>query len=68
MKTETEELSVPIPEACRLLGVGPTTLRAMIADRRLIASRLTGRPGSRGKIVVHVSALKALLKDTRVTP
>jgi|GEM_PF-5447157 len=64
--SETEELSVPIPEACRLLGVGPTTLRALIADKRLTASRLTGRPGSRGRIVVHVAALKALLNETRV--
>jgi hypothetical protein len=38
----------------------------MIDDKRLTASRIIGRAGKRGRVVVHVEALAKLLKETRV--
>jgi excisionase family DNA binding protein len=68
MTTETEELSISIEEAARRLSVSPATISVMIADKRLKASRLIGRAGKRGRIVVHVASLIKLLKDTEVKP
>lgn len=66
--TESEELSVSVEEAARRLSVSPATIGHMIDDRRLIASRLIGRAGKRGRVVVHVASLVKLLKSTEVRP
>jgi hypothetical protein len=41
--------------------------RRFIADKRLTASRLTGAPGSRGRVMVNVASLKKLLDQTRIS-
>jgi hypothetical protein len=67
MTTEAEELSVSIEEAARRLSVSPATIGHMIHDKRLLtASRLIGRAGARGRVVVHVASLVKLLKSTEV--
>jgi excisionase family DNA binding protein len=69
MTTQIEEpLAVSIEEAARRLSVSPATIGHMIDDKRLIASRLIGRAGKRGRVVVHVASLVKLLADTTVTP
>jgi excisionase family DNA binding protein len=68
MTAEIEEpLAVSIKEAARRLNVSPATVGHMIEDKRLAASRLVGRAGRRGRVVVHVPSLVKLLSDTRVT-
>ena len=62
----SELLAVSIAEAAQQLGVSPATISHMIADGRLRASRLVGRAGTRGRVVVHVSDLLKLLEDTAV--
>jgi excisionase family DNA binding protein len=66
MNTEIEELSISVDEAAKRLGVSPATIGHMIEDRRLTASRLVGRAGKRGRVVVHVASLGKLLKETLV--
>jgi excisionase family DNA binding protein len=62
----SEPLVVSIAEAAQLLSVSPATISHMIADKRLRASRLIGRAGTRGRVVVHVADLVKLLDDTAV--
>jgi excisionase family DNA binding protein len=67
MNTEIEEpLAVSVEEAARRLSVSSATIGHMIEDKRLIASRLIGRAGKRGRVVVHVASLVKLLKSTEV--
>jgi excisionase family DNA binding protein len=68
MTTEAEELSVSVEEAARRLSVSSATIGHMIHDKRLTASRLIGRAGARGRVVVHVASLVKLLKSTEVRP
>jgi excisionase family DNA binding protein len=68
MNNQIEELSISVDEAAKRLGVSPATIGHMIEDRRLIASRLVGRAGKRGRVVVHVASLVKLLKLTEVRP
>jgi hypothetical protein len=67
MFTETEELSISVAEAPRRLSVSPAIVAHMIEGKRLIASRLIGRAGKRGRVVVHVASLVKLLNETRVS-
>ncbi len=60
-------LSVSISEACQRVGVGQTTMRALLDSGRLPFSRI-GLPGKRGRVVIRVSDLDKLLTDTRVAP
>jgi excisionase family DNA binding protein len=67
MNEETEEpLAVSVEEAARRLSVSPATIGHMIDDKRLTASRIIGRAGTRGRIVVHVASLVNLLKSTEM--
>jgi excisionase family DNA binding protein len=67
MNVEPEEpLAVSVDEAARRLSVSPATIGHMIDDKRLIASRLIGRAGTRGRVVVHVASLINLLNSTEV--
>jgi excisionase family DNA binding protein len=69
MTTEVEEplaLAVSIKEAARRLGVSPDTISNMIAGQRLKASRLVGRAGTRGRVVIPVAALVAYLEANEV--
>jgi excisionase family DNA binding protein len=56
-----EPLAVTITEAAKSLSVSPSTVRAMIADKRLPFVRVVGRKGSRGRIVIRVDDLAAVL-------
>lgn len=68
MPEPIEPLSVSICEACQRLGVGETTLRALLDDGRLPFSRIPGaNPHSRGRILIKVADLAGLLDKTRVT-
>jgi hypothetical protein len=62
----TEPLAISIDAAAECIGVCPRTVREMIADKRLCASRLVGRAGKRGRIVIPIASLVKLLDDTRV--
>jgi excisionase family DNA binding protein len=55
-----DALAISIPEAAGRLGIGETTLRAMIDGGILPAVRI-GLPGKRGRVVVRVSDLDKLL-------
>jgi excisionase family DNA binding protein len=61
-----EPLAVSIEEAARRISVSPATVHHMIDDGRLRASRIVGRAGTRGRVVVHVASLVKLLDATRV--
>lgn len=61
-----EPIAISIAEAAQRLGVSPATISHMIADNRLRASRLVGRAGTRGRVVVHASSLTELLDETAV--
>jgi excisionase family DNA binding protein len=62
-----EPLSVSISESCQRLGVGETTLRALLDNGRLPFSRVPGaNPDSRGRVLIKVADLNALLDATRV--
>jgi excisionase family DNA binding protein len=65
---EAEPLAVSISEACQRLGVGETTLRAMLDAGRLPFSRLGALPEKRGRVVIKVADLTALLDATRGEP
>ena len=54
-------LAVTIAEAARRLSVSPTTIRAMLTDKRLPCTRIVGRSGTRGRLVIRVADLDALL-------
>jgi len=43
LQHDTEPLWVPVPEAARLLGVNPRTVRAWVADGKLRARSDLGR-------------------------
>jgi excisionase family DNA binding protein len=67
MSTETAEpLAVSIAEAARRLGVSSVTISRMIDGKQLKASRLVGRAGSRGRVVIQVSGLIKLLEANEV--
>lgn len=69
MNVETEgPLAVSVEEAAWRLSISPATIGHMIEDKRLTASRLIGRAGKRGRVVVHVASLVKLLKSTEVQP
>jgi excisionase family DNA binding protein len=55
-----DALAISIPEAAGRLGIGETTLRAMIDGGILPAVRI-GLPGKRGRVVVRVGDLDKLL-------
>ena len=61
-----EPLAVTIAEAAKRLSVSTTTIRAMIADKRLPCTRIVGRSGTRGRIVIRVTDLEALLTGDEV--
>jgi len=63
----SEPLAVSIIEACQRLGVGETTLRALLDNGRLPFSRIPGaNPEGRGRVLIKVADLNALLDATRV--
>lgn len=49
-----------VSEAAEVLGVSEKTVWRLIADGVLVASRL------RGRVVVHESALRTMLEQTRI--
>lgn len=59
-----EPIAVTIAAAAARLSISISTLRAMIADKRLPCSRLVGRAGSRGRILIRVADLDALLSSS----
>lgn len=62
-----EPLAVTIAEAAKRLSVSTTTtIRAMIADKRLPCTRIVGRSGTRRRIVIRVTDLEALLTSDEV--
>jgi excisionase family DNA binding protein len=62
-----QPLAVSIEQACQCLGVGETTLRALLDNGRLPFSRVPGaNPEGRGRVLIKVSDLNALLDATRV--
>jgi Helix-turn-helix domain len=62
-----QPLAVSIPEACRKLDLGETTLRILMDSGRLPFSRIPGaNPQGRGRILIKVADLNALLDQTRV--
>ncbi len=56
-----QPLAVTIADAAKRLSVSPSTIRAMIADKRLRAVHIVGRSGTRGRVVIRVADLEALL-------
>jgi excisionase family DNA binding protein len=56
-----QPLAVTIADAAKRLSVSPSTIRAMIADNRLRAVHVVGRSGTRGRVVIRVADLEALL-------
>ena len=52
-----EAITVPVPEACRLLGLRRTTVFAMLRDRRLTRCKVGGRT------LVTVASIKQLVAD-----
>jgi excisionase family DNA binding protein len=69
-ETQTiEPLSVSISEACQRIGVGETTMRALLDSGRLPFSRVPGaNPESRGRILIRVRDLDKLLTATAAKP
>ena len=64
-----QPLAVSIEQACQCLGVGETTLRALLDNGRLPFSRVPGtNPDSRGRILIRVRDLDKLLTATVVKP
>lgn len=62
-----EPLAVSIQEACQRLSVGETTLRTLLDTGRLPFSRIPGaNPAGRGRVLIKVADLAALLDQTRV--
>jgi excisionase family DNA binding protein len=60
-----EPLAVSISEACQRIGIGETTLRALLDNGRLPFSRVPGgNPEGRGRILIRVRDLDKLLTDT----
>jgi excisionase family DNA binding protein len=68
-EVSAEPLAVSIREACQRLSVGETHLRTLLDDGRLPFSRIPGaNPKSRGRVLIRVSDLNALLTATVVSP
>jgi excisionase family DNA binding protein len=65
---KSEPVSISIAECCHRLGVGEGTLRALLDSGQLPYSRIPGPYGRRGRVVVRVSDLDALLDDFRAKP
>lgn len=63
----TEPLAISVADAALRLGVSYSTVRAMIADGRLPVLRLVGRKGTRGRVLVRVADLNALLDKAAAT-
>jgi excisionase family DNA binding protein len=62
-----EPLAVSISEACQRIGIGETTMRALLDNGRLPFSRIPGaNPKGRGRVLIKVADLNALLDKTRV--
>ena len=57
----SDPLALTVAEAARRLSVSVSTIRAMIADKRLPCVRLVGRKGSRGRVLVRTADVDALL-------
>ena len=62
----SEPQALIVAKAARRLSVSVSTIRAMIADKRLPCVRLVGRKGSRGRVLVRTADLDALLRDPPV--
>jgi excisionase family DNA binding protein len=62
----SDPLALTVAEAAPRLSVSVSTIRAMIADKRLPCVRLVGRKGSRGRVLVRTADLDALLRDPPV--
>jgi excisionase family DNA binding protein len=56
-----------IAEAAERLGVHRLTVNHMIANGTLRASKLVGRSGSRGRVVIRVSDVEKMLDETAVS-
>src|SRR5258708_20362699 len=62
-----QPLAVSIEQTCQCLGVGETTLRALLDNGRLPFSRVPGaNPECRGRVLINVSDLHAFLGSTRL--
>lgn len=59
------KITVPIPEACRMISVGETLIREMMSDGRLRYSRIA-KKGKRGRILIRVADLEKLIDKTAV--
>ncbi|MHC6156591.1 helix-turn-helix domain-containing protein [Bradyrhizobium elkanii] len=60
-------IALSINEACNRLNIGETTLRTLLDTGRLPYSRLPGsNPKGRGRILIKVADIDALLDATRV--
>ncbi|MGY3441103.1 helix-turn-helix domain-containing protein [Bradyrhizobium sp. USDA 4473] len=60
-------IALSINQACKYLGVGETTLRTVLDAGRLPFSRLpAANPKGRGRILIKIADLDALLNATRV--
>jgi len=66
LPVEEQPLAVSVKEAARRIGVSPLTITRLIDDKRLKASRIVGRAGARGRVVIHVASLVNLLDATKV--
>ncbi len=63
----SDPLALTVAEAARRLSVSVSTIRTMIADKRLPCVRLVvGRKGSRGRVLVRTADLDALLRGLPV--
>ena len=62
----SDPLALTVAEAAPRLSVSVSTIRAMIADKRLPCVRLVGRKGSRGRVLVRTADVDALLRDPPV--
>ena len=62
----SDPLALTVAEAARRLSVSASTIRAMIADKRLPCVRLVGRKGSRCRVLVRTADLDALLRGLPV--
>jgi excisionase family DNA binding protein len=59
----SDPLALTVAAAAQGLSVSVSTIRAMIADKRLPCVRLVGRKGSRGRVLVRTTDVDALLRD-----
>ncbi len=62
----SDPLALTVAEVARRLSASFSTIRAMIAHKRLHCVRLLGRKGSRGSVLVRTADVDALLRDPPV--